>query len=532
MALFIGLILAFVSGFALIEMGFTEPAASLASRIFAIACGLILTAPGFILLYAMIKEWKPSKTKAGLKGYLDQLKYIRRKRQTEMVTDRNPLEAKIRKYNKDYNTFFGESGIPVNSELQSDMTQIGWHMTALHKQRLNDKGIVMEQKHERTHYDGVPTFTHTDLFDGKYQIKEIKETARSVRTFVKDHKKIAELVNNQLATYRVISAHQKGKNEVVCPTCGNVTNRDDLIDGCDYCGTKFTVEDLGERISDRGYMKSADIENSRLQAFMVKAVTFFVVLLVIALFCFAFFGMLYANTTIEAGFFTRIAVTVLGTVFVVFSFGFLGWFFFMFGILPFLAPLGMLVLAGGAHLKSRKEIAEMRKAASRNLMIEQKVRKNDPLFSIVGFYANVENKLALLHYARNALQAAAFAEGEACEIEMERRREKYSDVINMDVETIELKDYRIEQKMQVATVEADINLMSEKDGRVKKSSEHVRVKLIKSASCKTQSVCDVAMIKCTQCGASISVLEGKKCWYCGHVRDLKENDWVILEYKA
>ena len=54
--------------------------------------------------------------------------------------------------------------------------------------------------------------------------------------------------------------------------------------------------------------------------------------------------------------------------------------------------------------------------------------------------------------------------------------------------------------------------------------------MIKDASCKTQAVCGASVMRCQGCGASLSLMEGKTCSYCGRDLDLKAYDWVIDSY--
>ena len=63
-------------------------------------------------------------------------------------------------------------------------------------------------------------------------------------------KDIGTFYDYESANYSILSAKQIGTSEIVCPNCGNATTRENLIDGCDYCGTKFTVEDLEDRVND------------------------------------------------------------------------------------------------------------------------------------------------------------------------------------------------------------------------------------------------------------------------------------------
>lgn len=55
--------------------------------------------------------------------------------------------------------------------------------------------------------------------------------------------------------------------------------------------------------------------------------------------------------------------------------------------------------------------------------------------------------------------------------------------------------------------------------------------LVKSMNAVTKSINDVNVYRCHSCGASLSLLNGGRCEYCGNGLDLKEYDWVIESYE-
>ena len=84
---------------------------------------------------------------------------------------------------------------------------------------------------------------------------------------------------------------------------------------------------------------------------------------------------------------------------------------------------------------------------------------------------------------------------------------------------------------QTASVSAELRLLEQNGGKIKERAERLKLRLIKDADCKTQAVCGPSVLKCRGCGASLSLMEGKTCRFCGRELDLKRYDWVIKDYE-
>ena len=93
-----------------------------------------------------------------------------------------------------------------------------------------------------------------------------------------------------------------------------------------------------------------------------------------------------------------------------------------------------------------------------------------------------------------------------------------------------LNAYQIKEGMQTAVVGAMLLLREFKNNKIETRKELVRMYLEKKEDCKTQAVCAPSILRCSKCGSSLSLLEGKICQYCGSELDMKEHDWVITKY--
>ena len=139
----------------------------------------------------------------------------------------------------------------------------------------------------------------------------------------------------------------------------------------------------------------------------------------------------------------------------------------------------------------------------------------------------MQNKLATIHFAETLDQLNAFA---TCDLS--NYRDRYRDVIDMETIYISLKDYSVSDGLQKAEVEACVKLVTYNGSACSVSEENINMLFTKSAECKTQIVCGPSVLRCKGCGSFLSLVEGKKCSYCGESIDLEKHDWVIRKYNA
>ena len=60
---------------------------------------------------------------------------------------------------------------------------------------------------------------------------------------------------------------------------------------------------------------------------------------------------------------------------------------------------------------------------------------------------------------------------------------------------------------------------------------YFEVVLEKDEKCLTAEIFSPSVMHCQGCGASVSLLDGRFCQYCGTEIDLEKYDWAIKELK-
>ena len=446
-----------------------------------------------------------------------------------IVEDYNQLTRNMSSFKEVYSEFMNIGGNKINSKIQDYATQMLWHCIYLQKKRMEKLGIQIGLESSRLSYSKKSGPVRSTLyFDGRYNVNDVYEEIYSVKTFRHENRNIKKVYNKEVAHYTFLSAKNVGKDEVVCPNCGSLSSRSNLIDGCDFCGTKFTIEDLDNRVASFGFRRDFEVMEGKREA--IKKVIFpwffFAGGMPFAYIGFLIpfisvknmeislpFAIIFFYLQVIMGLLAAVVFSVLGFVFVTIS-------------MWFIVPVVMLFNQFFKFLNSKLVYRSKGKLYSENRMA-QKVRKKDPLFSIQSFFGGVQNKLYAIHFADKRNQVNAFSD-----LDLSEYLKKYEKVVDIETLSLSMDLYRVKKGIQIATVRAELLLREFKDNKIKNRKEFLKLQLEKSEHCKTQAVCAPSILKCTKCGGNLSLLEGKICKFCGNELDMKEHDWVITEYSS
>ena len=446
-----------------------------------------------------------------------------------IVEDYNQLTRNMSSFKEVYSEFMNIGGNKINSKIQDYATQMLWHCIYLQKKRMEKLGIQIGLESSRLSYSKKSDPVRSTLyFDGRYNVNDVYEEIYSVKTFRHENRNIKKVYNKEVAHYTFLSAKNVGKDEVVCPNCGSLSSRSNLIDGCDFCGTKFTIEDLDNRVASFGFRRDFEVMEGKREA--IKKVIFpwffFAGGMPFAYIGFLIpfisvknmeislpFAIIFFYLQVIMGLLAAVVFSVLGFVFVAIS-------------MWFIVPVIMLFNQFFKFLNSKLVYRSKGKLYSENRMA-QKVRKKDPLFSIQSFFGGVQNKLYAIHFADKRNQVNAFSD-----LDLSEYLKKYEKVVDIETLSLSMDLYRVKKGIQIATVRAELLLREFKDNKIKNRKEFLKLQLEKSEHCKTQAVCAPSILKCTKCGGNLSFLEGKICKFCGNELDMKEHDWVITEYSS
>lgn len=482
-----------------------------------IAFGLFFGLPGVMLVAGSIVSAIPGK---------EQIPESEEKN----IQKESRFAKSLRVFREVLNAFFENPRQIANDPIQGYVTQVYFRILSLQKRRLADLGITLHMDTKEMQYAGeddyIPMIRERNYDDGKYKIAIVKQQICGIKTFSAEDKQLYQVRANQVANYTLLTAFQRGKDNVVCPSCGNTTTRENLLDGCDYCHSKFMIEDLGEKVQDFSFRSDYAVEYAKYRkarswmwrwGFILGGIPGAVFMTVVAIKTY-FEGWMLGN---RIGPFIGILGGLMAVVFMALVSTIILSFILWFLIFPVVQTIA------GINYRTKKQIQTAKEKASRDTAAEESVRRFDVRFSLQGFYGNIENKLAGIHFANSEKEINAYAT-----IDLSHHLPMYQKVVDMEVDSMSLEDYTVQNGLQHAKVLVNLQLL-QSDGRaVKKKTERIALDLIKSADCKTQAVTGPELIRCKGCGASISLLEGKRCQYCGGDIPLFEHDWVITGYEV
>ncbi len=453
--------------------------------------------------------------------------------------DKQLLEQLTEGFRQALQDFFNLRGYHENAGVQQYSTQLLWNTLELQKRRLDNKGLKLDFQALRKQYTQAGPLQWQSFFDGKYEITAATEEIEATRLYSYEGVQQYKKLSNQLACYTILNAQEQGENSIVCPNCGHTTTRENLLDGCDYCHSRFTVEDLGSRIASFATRADFDIINSKYQN--TKDETSRWISLVAAALgaTLGFVLSILVLPFLDLGFLTKLGMgllVILGLGFVAstmaesFFNGFLGTrdmnedkfvSSFQQGKINLVEAIAYGLYVNGEMTES------MRKEDCVSPQTAKLVRQFDPLFSLNGFLSNVQNKLAVILFAENRAQINALAN-----CELERLLDSYRDVFEMDVEEIQLMGYRQEQGLQRATVAAKLKLvLFNEQHHIILREDAVKLTLVKDVACKTQAIRGPEVLVCKCCGAALNLLQGKACSYCGQELQLEKYDWTVAGFE-
>lgn len=516
----LGIILCLIGG-AMIEtpiIGFRNGEYGIGTIIAGIVFGALFLVPGIILIWVDISDRLKNRKKD---PYMQELLEALKPGFKEAVPKGWPDKTLV-SFREHYSEFLSREHVVENEAVQQDITQIFRNIMQLHKNRLSQLGLTCEMVIRRMQYTKKDGLTTREYSDGKYHIIDIKEEVAAKTIYKKDGKEIYIKQDKDIANYTIIQAQRVGSDKILCPNCGAETTREALLDGCDYCGTKFTVEDLGSRIAAFAFRPDFKLRYEKYLRQRNKVLAAAGIAAILAVFLgFTTYAVIhFPELLAEAD--GGIILTLLADLFaiIIASPIYILSFLIVYGkyIFPTIAILSLISWRISKAVRSRKDVLMMDRAW------ENQIRRTDPNFSLANFYSGVQNKISSVIFAMNNDQIQAFSQGDLTHL-----LGKYDNVVGMDVNRMEIQHYTADAQLQHAKVEAVLLLTRYTGKRCVTRREHVKLHLAKAADCKTQVVCAPAVLTCKGCGASLDLLRGKRCAYCGRELELIQYDWVIQD---
>ena len=375
-------------------------------------------------------------------------------------------------------------GVAVAENPMKRGTQEHWYSLYLEKKRLENhrcKVQYTQYKHVPYNPTEAADTVYTYRKDGKYMVCQASQMTSIEKNYIRDGVIIGKEKQTRDVTYYILRS-QNEEGLYICPNCGVEQSLDELLDGCDYCKTKFDISAYDDKVMSVMKNKTTfDTREGNISSIMGGGVL-------------AAFG-------------------IVGVIF-----GLMGALFTL-GLSLIFVPIGALLVYLGF-----KGAIDSNKGVTQNTNWKNQIKEKNQDFSEEEFIGSLDCKLKSIHYASTPQELAAFVK---CDIAPFVK--SYQNIINCEIGKISFKNYRVEGDFQYLDIHREIEVLQDCDTHLQPAKGVVGVTLAKRISYKLKN--DVTLYRCDGCGASISLVEGGKCTYCGNEMDYAAYDWIVVGYK-
>ncbi|MBR6258440.1 MAG: hypothetical protein IKR23_13880 [Lachnospiraceae bacterium] len=286
-----------------------------------------------------------------------------------------------------------------------------------------------------------------------------------------------------------------------CPNCGNVTTIAQIQDGCQYCGTRYKMDDLFPKVT--GYFFLNDVAlagNEGKKGIGLSILITYIVSVLIAL-----IARIVSHDPIGIG-------TFLSLIPLIPLAAFCGYVFFSIFMAIRLIVVGSSQSAGKyGTIGSRKKF-------------EQRMQMITPEFSFEYFTSKAISLIKAAVYSENA-QDLLFYRGGVLDPE-------FKDVIDLNYGgALGLAGVKEGNGIVTVATDAFFDVLYERGSKVKFKRETYRAVFQRRTDIPINMQFSMTKIQCPTCGGSFNAIRNRKCPYCGNPYDIISQDWILVELR-
>ena len=352
-------------------------------------------------------------------------------------------------------------------------TQELWYGMYLEKKRLEKREIRMVHKIFRpaSSKSGRRSNLLEFYHDGKYRVNMLGQMTVYDVHYIRNNSLLGVVDSfggYDHMLYYVLRARNKN-GLYICPNCGGEATLDKLLDGCDYCSSKFDISAFNDKVICLNRVQRKDDSRSEDDEIFITTRLTWLLCLACVLF----------------------VVTIL---------------------------LAIPILAVGLyHIHSLKE----NKACTEQFFIE--IYKRNPGTSKEELIASLDNKIKMIYFADHPGDVAAFVK---CDISAFIQANQ--NIIRCQTGRFKIINYTMDAKYQYMEVERSVRGWRDFGNCMQSRKDIIKMKLAKRIDHKIKN--EISMYTCQHCGATISLTEGGICKYCGAMMEYDTYDWVIIGF--
>lgn len=371
----------------------------------------------------------------------------------------------------------------------------------LQMERQNEKGVfVKDQFVPRGNFANV----NSEVFryeDDKFRSKVYARSCRFEKRVYKGKKVLFSYSENRNLYQTIVYSKDDRKVEeedYVCPNCGAVSKVKELINGCDYCSTRFKMDELFPKVTN--FFMLMDFGRTRKEVVISLLKTVFVCI---------FLSVMIAvirDYVVNGGF-------ILSNIIWIFLSGFFGGGLFGYFIWAILQVLSIFVAA-------HKSFATNFTAAGSAARFERQMKEYTPDFSYAYFTGKVISLLRMIMYVQDAQTLPMYAGAPLGDL--------FADVVDAHYRgALALKRFKVDGDYCYVTVDAYMEVLHA-GSRMRKKNEVYRVVLRKNVTTPLDVNFSISKIHCKNCNASFDATKLCNCPSCGTKYEVEDEDWVVM----
>lgn len=368
----------------------------------------------------------------------------------------------------------------------------------LQKQKLQSLGLdVQMQVRKSASRDPAPfaasysdnVFVNAGVSGNKLITTTIRDSQKEI------YSKTAESVICAIMQYPKEGSVPSPDTGLCCPHCGAPSTLGKLESGCEFCGTKFLMDELYPKVMHYSVTESGEtgIDTKQILKYSAAATVIVAIICLIAQ-----WGKDYHIRATDI-----IGPPVAGLIL-----GVTAWF--------------VSKIAGG-FIQIGKGFRGAGRTAS-SLRFCQKMRELDPAFSTEYFRDKSLSLLMLMLYSPNPQELTVCA----CEQPVP---EELCEIVNATYCNSGVNKYSIKDGVCDVTLTFYLDSVHYCGGRIRKKSDKIRMSLRKVITKPTDLGFSVTAVTCPSCGASFDAEKVKACPFCGNTYPLEENDWIVTDLR-
>ena len=382
------------------------------------------------------------------------------------------------------------------------------------RQADQDLAWVLENQHARLRsrnleleYDLVPRGHFVDgngvrkeWQDGHYRTHMDCRTFRFTRTMTRRGKKVFKWQKNSLLYQYITNVHDSyaaGKDIHICPNCGASSTLAGLMDGCDYCGTRFEMTDLYPKVGNFYHIEDIGMTKDELKGDIKKPILKTACLCIPLSVALSVFG---GNGSFLGCLISGLLSGAILSAFI----GYIAW----------CARKLVTVFS-----QAGKAIPLLIRLGDSEKRFERQMQVHSPEFSYTYFMDKIVNLLKTVLFSQDP-QTMPFYEGDG--------NPYFQRIVDSQFTgATSLVNFRVVNGICFVTVDVCLDNLYDSGRNIREQRDWFRMWMCRDISKPIDLHFSIHSINCSSCATSFDAVRHKTCPSCGRPYQLQDMDWIV-----